>query len=102
MSSRSAAMSVHKLLDSSSILQKFGPESRARLLSDLKISEFEALDFESESTRTKLKEADYIVDAEKARKLIDIIIQVKCPVVMEFHLVIFVTNKLGLVFAPKC
>ena len=87
MSSRSAAVSVHKLLQDSQILRKFGPESRVRLLSELKLSEAEAVQLDSENMRTKLKEANYIVDEKKGRKLIDIVLKVKCPAVMEFHLV---------------
>ena len=69
--------------------KNFGPESQVRLLSDLTLSEVEAVEVEDEKYQNMLKEANYIVDEDKARQLIDMIIKVRCPIVMEFHQVFF-------------
>jgi len=103
LSSRQTAIAVHKMLANNNsngngdgndpdeeTLKKFGPDSQVRLLSDLKLSEVEAVEMEVEKYQDKLKEANYIVDAEKARQLINMILQVRCPVVMEFHQVFYV------------
>ena len=37
------------------------------------------------STYFVLQGSNFIVEAAKAKKLIDIILEVKCPVVLEFH-----------------
>ncbi len=87
MSNRSSAATAKKMLSNPDTLIKFGPESDVRLVIDLKLSEFEPEELETQDVQSKLKDADFIVDANKSRKLIDMIIKVKCPVVMEFHLV---------------
>lgn len=89
MSNRSSAATAKKMLSNPDTLIKFGPESDVRLMTDLKLCELEAEEVGTEEVQNKLKDADFIVDANKSRKLIDMIIKVKCPVVMEFHLVRF-------------
>ena len=93
MSDRGSAATAKKMLNNPETLIKFGSESEVRLLTDLKLSELEAEEIETEEIQNKLKEANFIVDANKSRRLIDMIIKVKCPVVMEFHLVRCLLNQ---------
>ena len=83
------AVSAHKLLTGCPPNPKIGSGAKFRLLTDLKLSELETRELEDEKYRNKLKESNYIDEPEKGKRLIDIILEAKCPVVMEFHQVVW-------------